>query len=159
MRNVEIRAVCALALCGCFYHENRWNFYSLGFARSCLQLFLRFLCGHAVCVFACIAKQLLVLQITTIRFFSCVLGSLALTLGHCLGKETDQCLERLSDRLAIKNLLTLYATSVDTQNWGVYKSVFSEDALIDYTAAGGQKGTPKEAFNFDDLFKSGSDPA
>jgi 3-phenylpropionate/cinnamic acid dioxygenase small subunit len=44
------------------------------------------------------------------------------------------------DRLAIDDLLTRYATAVDTKDWALYATCFTADALIDYTAAGGIRG-------------------
>jgi 3-phenylpropionate/cinnamic acid dioxygenase small subunit len=50
----------------------------------------------------------------------------------------------LSDRLAIQDLLTTYARAVDTKDWDLYESVFSPDALIDYTSSGGIRGSRAE---------------
>ena len=44
---------------------------------------------------------------------------------------------RLSDRLAIQDLMTLYAMAVDGRDWRLYRSVFTPDAVIDYSDAGG----------------------
>lgn len=50
-------------------------------------------------------------------------------------------LEEISDRFEIDDLLTRYATAVDQRDWALYESCFTEDAFIDYTSAGGIKGT------------------
>ena len=50
-------------------------------------------------------------------------------------------LQTLSDRLEINDLLTRYATAVDTKDWDLFKTVFTDDAHIDYTSAGGEKGS------------------
>ena len=50
-------------------------------------------------------------------------------------------LQYLLDRLAISDLLTTYAHAVDTRDWELFRSVFTEDATIDYTNAGGIAGT------------------
>lgn len=50
----------------------------------------------------------------------------------------------LLDRIAISDLLTTYAHSVDTRDWDLYRSVFTADAHIDYTTAGGIAGTVDE---------------
>ena len=50
----------------------------------------------------------------------------------------------ISDRLEIDDLLTRYATAVDAKDWDLYASCFTADAFIDYTAAGGIKGTLPE---------------
>ena len=49
-------------------------------------------------------------------------------------------LEHLIDRQEIDDLLTRYATSVDTKDWDLYETCFTEDAFIDYESAGGIKG-------------------
>lgn len=52
----------------------------------------------------------------------------------------DATLQRISDRIEIDDLLTRYATAVDTKDWDLYASCFTPDAFIDYTGAGGIKG-------------------
>jgi 3-phenylpropionate/cinnamic acid dioxygenase small subunit len=54
--------------------------------------------------------------------------------------DTQQALERLIDRQEIDDLLTRYATAVDTKDWDLYETCFTEDAFIDYESAGGIKG-------------------
>jgi 3-phenylpropionate/cinnamic acid dioxygenase small subunit len=49
-------------------------------------------------------------------------------------------LQEIADRIAIDDLLTRYATAVDSQDWDLYASCFTADAYIDYSAAGGIKG-------------------
>src|SRR5438309_1887765 len=44
---------------------------------------------------------------------------------------------RLEDRLAIQDLTTLYGMAVDRRDWTLYRSVFTKDAIIDYSDAGG----------------------
>lgn len=46
----------------------------------------------------------------------------------------------LADRLAISDLLADYAHAVDRQDWDLYRSVFTPEATIDYTTAGGVAG-------------------
>jgi 3-phenylpropionate/cinnamic acid dioxygenase small subunit len=48
--------------------------------------------------------------------------------------------QELADRLEIDDLLTRYATAVDTKDWELFATCFTADAFIDYTAAGGIKG-------------------
>jgi 3-phenylpropionate/cinnamic acid dioxygenase small subunit len=50
-------------------------------------------------------------------------------------------LQTLADRIEINDLLTRYATAVDTKDWALYRTVFTPDAFIDYESAGGVKGT------------------
>lgn len=52
--------------------------------------------------------------------------------------------QTLADRLEISDLLTRYAAAVDRQDWDKYRTIFTDDAFIDYTAAGGEKGTVDE---------------
>ena len=40
----------------------------------------------------------------------------------------------VSDELAIAALLNRYARAVDTKDWDLYRSVFTDDAHIDYSA-------------------------
>jgi len=54
----------------------------------------------------------------------------------------------LQDRIAVEDLLTRYATAVDRRDWDRYRSVFTTDAEIDYTSAGGIAGTVDEVVEF-----------
>lgn len=49
-------------------------------------------------------------------------------------------LQQLSDRHEITDLLTRYAKAVDRKDWDLYRQVFTPDADIDYTSAGGIRG-------------------
>ena len=49
-------------------------------------------------------------------------------------------IQELSDRAEIEALLTRYAKSVDRKDWDLYRRVFTADAEIDYTSAGGING-------------------
>ncbi len=47
----------------------------------------------------------------------------------------------VADRLEIQDLLTRYAWAVDTQDWDLFRTVFTADAYLDYTAnPGGVEG-------------------
>jgi hypothetical protein len=50
----------------------------------------------------------------------------------------------VADRLAIDDLLTRYTMAVDSGDWDQLDTVFTPDALIDYTSAGGIRGTRDE---------------
>ncbi len=50
----------------------------------------------------------------------------------------------LSDRLEIDDLLTRYASAIDTREWDMLDGVFTADAELDYRSAGGIKGTYPE---------------
>jgi hypothetical protein len=52
--------------------------------------------------------------------------------------------QRVSDELEIASLLTRYAAAVDSKDWSSYKSVFTDDARIDYSSAGAIAGTRDE---------------
>ncbi|NNE72749.1 MAG: nuclear transport factor 2 family protein [Acidimicrobiales bacterium] len=49
-------------------------------------------------------------------------------------------LQTLADRLAIEDFLTTYAKAVDGKDWDLWRSLFTEDAKIDYISAGGIAG-------------------
>jgi hypothetical protein len=52
--------------------------------------------------------------------------------------------QEVADRIAIDDLLTRYTIAVDNGDWDLYKTVFTPDAFIDYTSAGGIKGNVDE---------------
>ena len=49
------------------------------------------------------------------------------------------------DRVDIEELLYRYAWMVDQRRWELMDSVFTPDAMIDYTSTGGQAGPVREA--------------
>ncbi|WP_109524794.1 MULTISPECIES: nuclear transport factor 2 family protein [Nocardia] len=51
---------------------------------------------------------------------------------------------RISDELEIQALLHRYARAVDTKDWELYRSVFTDDAYIDYSSAGAMAGPRDE---------------
>lgn len=52
--------------------------------------------------------------------------------------------DRVADRLAIEDLATSYAYAVDDRDWARWEVLFTPDAMVDYTRAGGVAGTPAE---------------
>jgi len=52
--------------------------------------------------------------------------------------------QEIADRIEIDDLLTRYATAVDTKDWDLFTTCFTADASIDYTSAGGIKGSVPE---------------
>jgi len=52
------------------------------------------------------------------------------------------------DQLEIRTLLARYARGVDTKDWELYRSVFTEDAHIDYTSAGAIAGGRDEVIDW-----------
>ncbi|BBX17424.1 nuclear transport factor 2 family protein [Mycolicibacterium duvalii] len=53
--------------------------------------------------------------------------------------------QRVGDLLEIENLLTRYCRAVDSQDWALYRSMFTADARVDYSAAGLFVGTCDDA--------------
>ena len=62
---------------------------------------------------------------------------------------------KLSDDLEIKALLDRYARAVDTKDWELYRSVFTDDAQIDYSSAGIPAASRDEIA---DLFSAAFEP-
>jgi uncharacterized protein (TIGR02246 family) len=52
--------------------------------------------------------------------------------------------KRLSDEREITALLNRYARAVDTKDWELYRTVFTDDAVIDYSSAGIPAGSRDE---------------
>lgn len=48
--------------------------------------------------------------------------------------------EQLADRLEIESVLSAYAWAIDSKNFDGLDDVFTPDAFLDYTTAGGIKG-------------------
>ncbi len=57
-------------------------------------------------------------------------------------------LQELSDRVEITDLLTKYATAIDRKQFDLLDQIFTPDAVIDYSRAGGPVGNPEEIKNF-----------
>ncbi len=61
--------------------------------------------------------------------------------------------ERIPDIRAIEDLATAYGHAVDDRDWQRWQALFTPDALVDYTTAGGIVGSPEElAAWFPDAF-------
>lgn len=50
-------------------------------------------------------------------------------------------LQQIADRLEIEDVLTRYATAIDTKNWQLLERCFTPDAVVDYTSVGGVRGS------------------
>ncbi len=50
----------------------------------------------------------------------------------------------MSDEADIAQLLSTYARAVDSKDWELYRSVFTDDAYIDYSSAGAAAGSRDE---------------
>jgi 3-phenylpropionate/cinnamic acid dioxygenase small subunit len=57
-------------------------------------------------------------------------------------------LQEISDRMEIQDLFVRYSHAVDTKDWDLYRTVFTEDAYIDYAEMGGSKGDLEETVSF-----------
>ena len=57
-------------------------------------------------------------------------------------------LQELSDRFEIQDLLVTYADAIDRRDWDALDDVFTTDAIIDYTAVGGIRGSLSEIKEF-----------
>ncbi|MFD7446033.1 nuclear transport factor 2 family protein [Streptomyces sp. NPDC059909] len=53
-------------------------------------------------------------------------------------------LATVMDRLAIDDVITGYAVTVDDADWGGYRALFTPDGRADYRAAGGVEGPAEE---------------
>ncbi len=53
-------------------------------------------------------------------------------------------LQEVSDRLEIQDLLARYCEAIDSRTWDALDDIFTVDAVIDYTEAGGAKGSVPE---------------
>ena len=49
-------------------------------------------------------------------------------------------LQQISDRIEIDDLLIRYTVAIDTKDWELLDTVFTPDAVVDYTTSGGIKG-------------------
>ena len=75
--------------------------------------------------------------------------SLKSTVTTQLGTVTEMLSQQeLSDRFEINDLLVRYSHAVDTRNWDLFRQVFTDDALIDYVAFGGPRGSVDEIVTF-----------
>lgn len=52
--------------------------------------------------------------------------------------------QQISDESEIRALLFRYARAVDTEDWDLWRSLFTPDARVDYSSAGGIAGTRDE---------------
>ena len=45
--------------------------------------------------------------------------------------------EEIADRIALDDLMTRYVDAIDTKNWDLLDTVFTPDAILDYSTSGG----------------------
>jgi hypothetical protein len=53
-------------------------------------------------------------------------------------------LQEISDRLEIQDILVSYCEAIDTREWDLLDKIFTDNAIIDFTEAGGIQGNLKE---------------
>jgi 3-phenylpropionate/cinnamic acid dioxygenase small subunit len=56
--------------------------------------------------------------------------------------------QAVADKLEIYELLAHYARGVDTHDWDLWRSVFTEDAIVDYSQSGILCGSREEVAEF-----------
>lgn len=62
-----------------------------------------------------------------------------------MGARTGQMDAReTADRLAIDGVLSCYAWAVDSKDWDLLATVFTDDAVVDYSDTNGPKGSASE---------------
>jgi len=61
---------------------------------------------------------------------------------------SEDTIRSLTDRIAVEDLLTRYATAVDGRDWNLLRTVFTPDARIDDSSAGGVAASVDEAVAF-----------
>ena len=54
--------------------------------------------------------------------------------------EEPLSIQEISDRLRINDLLVRYTVCIDNKDWDLLDTVFTPDALVDYTTSGGIRG-------------------
>lgn len=57
-------------------------------------------------------------------------------------------LQDISDKLEINELLARYCHALDQKDWEAFQAIFLPDAVLDFTAFGGPKGSPDELQEF-----------
>lgn len=57
-------------------------------------------------------------------------------------------LQDISDKLEINELLARYCHALDQKDWKAFQAIFLPDAILDFTAFGGPKGSPAELQEF-----------
>jgi hypothetical protein len=62
--------------------------------------------------------------------------------------DLQERLQELVDRQEIVDLITAYTRAVDTARWDDLDAVFTADAVLDYSSAGGPAGSLAEAKPF-----------
>lgn len=62
---------------------------------------------------------------------------------------------RTEDRLDINDVLSIYATAIDTRDWEMLRSVLTDHAVLDYTSSGGPRGGFEECVGWLEASLSG----
>lgn len=64
--------------------------------------------------------------------------------NHDLQTEPAMTLLDISDKVEINELLARYCHALDEKDWHPFQAIFLPDAVLDFTAFGGPKGSPSE---------------
>lgn len=62
--------------------------------------------------------------------------------------SVSDAVQALSDEVEIAALFTRYCSAVDAKDWQLYRSMFTNDAHVDYSAAGLVVGTVDDAVEY-----------
>ncbi len=62
--------------------------------------------------------------------------------------KPDNIIQNMADRFEIQDILILYCTAIDSKQYDRLNYVFSEEAIVDYTSAGGIRGSLSEAIKW-----------
>ena len=62
--------------------------------------------------------------------------------------ELRALIQAVHDKLEIHELLARYARAVDDKEWDLYRSVFTPEAVIDYSSAGAAAGSVDDVLAF-----------
>lgn len=57
-------------------------------------------------------------------------------------------LQAVADKIEIHEQLARYARGVDTHDWDLWKSVFTDDAVVDYSKSGAMNGSRDDVADF-----------
>ena len=64
------------------------------------------------------------------------------------GRSIHVDMRDVADRLEVNELMARYCHALDQKDWPAFHAVFTDDAILDFTAFGGPKGTAGALQNF-----------
>jgi SnoaL-like domain len=74
-------------------------------------------------------------------------------------RMNDDNNDRVGDQLAIRQLLATYTWALTDRDWSAWRAVFSDDAQVDYSTAGGPVGPIDDAVGWIEASVGGLDKA